>query len=159
MKFAKGVAGMNWPSVPFAAALYVRLETTVAFAPAVLLGIGAPLPSSAWIESTPFAESASEPTPYQLRTMSSRAMVAPASMLTMVCFSSVAASPFARLNDTWYLAGTEVVFAMRMSLRQLELTPGRWPTEGISIALSEGVVSDAGETGVVRLIVMGMALL
>ena len=46
----------------------------------------------------PLAESPSEPTPNQLRTMSSSAMVAPPSMLTVVCFTDAVCAAVIPLN-------------------------------------------------------------
>jgi hypothetical protein len=46
----------------------------------------------------PFDESPSEPMPYQLRTMSSSAVVAPGSMLMTVDFTGTVGSPLPRLN-------------------------------------------------------------
>ena len=94
MKLPNGTAGMYWPSVPVAVVLYVRLDATVEtvkelVASAVIRLFGA---SSGRISSTPFAVSPSEPTPYQLRTMSSSAVVAFASISIVVDFTPFDAS-------------------------------------------------------------------
>src|SRR2546426_11940863 len=103
----------------------------------------------------PFEESPSEPTPNQLRTMSSSAVLAPASTRIVVCFTGVLASPLPGLKVSWNFCGVAPTLATRMSLRQSELSPARWPTEGITSALGLSCGSAPGFTGVVRLIETG----
>src|SRR5205814_3879027 len=98
MKLVNGMAGMNCPSVPPVATLYVRLVTAVFFVIASLV-ITRPAGSSCCTSRMPFDESPSEPIPNQLRTMSSSAIVTPPSMLTVVTFSGIATSPVPVLSD------------------------------------------------------------
>src|SRR5437660_1378144 len=93
--------------------------------------------------------------PNQLRTMSSKAIVEPGSMLTVVCFTaSDVALP--ELKVSWTFFDSADVLAMRMSLCHCELKPGRWPTDGITTAVAAGPVSVPGLTGEVRLTETGM---
>src|SRR5437660_5419736 len=96
--------------------------------------------------------------PNQLRTMSSKAIVAPGSMLTVVCLTaSDVALP--ELKVSWTFFENAEVLAMRMSLCHCELKPGRWPTDGMTTAVAAGPVSVPGLTGEVRLIETGMDVL
>src|SRR6185369_5146980 len=148
MKFENGVAGMNWPSVDVPMALNVRLETMVAR----FFVTGLPLLSSAWMVSAPFAESPSGPTPNQLRTKSSSAVVAPASMLRNVCF--IVLEPL--LNDSWYFCACAPMLARRMSLRQVDAPLARKPSDGTTSAVCDAPVSGCGETGVTTLMETGI---
>ena len=56
-----------------------------------------PPPASCWIASTPLIESPREPTPNQLRTMSSSAVVPPGATVIDVVFTAVV-SPLPGLN-------------------------------------------------------------
>src|ERR1044071_1108294 len=102
------------------------------------------------MKSIPFDESPSEPTPNQLRTMSSSAVVAPASTVIVVCLSGAVVSPVPGLNVSVNFCGVAATLAMRMSLRQSELSPARWPTEGMTSAFAPSCGSAVGFTGVVR---------
>src|SRR5438067_13268337 len=103
----------------------------------------------------PFDESPSEPMPYQLRTTSSSASVAPASTVTVVCLMAER-SPLPGLNVTRYFCDDEVTLPRRMSLRHCESMPGRWPTVGMISAFAFGVEYLPGVTGVTRLIDTGI---
>src|SRR5436305_1724566 len=93
--------------------------------------------------------------PNQLRTMSSKAIVEPGSMLTVVCFTaSDVALPALKVSCTFF--ELEMTLAMRMSLCHCELKPGRWPTDGMTSAVAEGQARMLGVTGEVRLIETGM---
>src|SRR5947209_5810909 len=109
-----------------------------------------PLPALdvGWISSTPFAASPRLPTPYQLRTMSSRAMVPPASTSMIVCLTGFEASSPVGVKVSWYLVLVNPVLARRMSDCHLELTPGRWPTEGMMSAFAGSACLVVELTGV-----------
>ena len=97
--------------------------------------------------SAPLAESPSGPTPNQLRTKSSSAVVAPASMLSSVCF--IEFEPL--LNESWYFCSCAPMFATRMSLRHVEPPLARKPSDGTTSALCDAPLSGCGVTGVTTL--------
>src|SRR4051812_5688211 len=106
--------------------------------------------------SAPLAASPSAPTPYQLRTMSSRATVSPAATVMVVDFTDCDGSDGVKMSCT--LPDSEPVLVTRTSERHWELTPSRWPTEGMISELAEAEVFAVGETGVTRLMETGTAL-
>src|ERR1051326_1051194 len=106
------------------------------------------------MKSIPFAESPSEPTPNQLRTTSSSAIVAPPSIVTVVCFTGAAGSPLPALNVTMYFVDCGETFAMRTSLCHCD-APARCPADGITNEPAAAPNGD-GVTGVTRLTLTGI---
>ena len=107
------------------------------------------------MERTPLPLSPSVPTPYQFLTMSSRAVVAPGSMVMVVCFTPLLSDG---LNVSVYFCDAVAVLLMRMSDCQWVLLPSRWPTDGmISVLDGADGTLPVGRTGVTRLTDSGMA--
>src|ERR1043166_3229354 len=106
------------------------------------------------MKSIPCAESPSEPTPNQLRTTSSSAIVAPPSIVTVVCFTGAAGSPLPALNVTMYFVDCGETFAMRTSLCHCD-APARCPADGITNEPAAAPNGD-GVTGVTRLTLTGI---
>src|SRR6266542_1840127 len=121
-----------------------------------MLTVSAFAPSTGRISRAPLAASPSAPTPYQLRTMSSRATVSPAAMLMEVDFTDCDGSDGVKMS--WTLPLSEAVLVTRMSERHCELTPSRWPTEGMISEFADAEVFAVGETGVTRLMETGTAV-
>src|SRR5437867_11635340 len=92
------------------------------------------------ISSTPLALSPRLPMPYQLRTMSLSAVVAPASTSRTVCFMLFDPSGPDGVKISWYFDLVKPVLASRMSDCHLELMPGRCPADGMIMALTGGSV-------------------
>src|ERR1043165_1146971 len=111
--------------------------------------------SSGRISSAPLAASPSAPTPYQLRTMSSSATVSPAATVMVVDFTDCDPSDGVKMSCTLPL--NVAVLVTRMSERHCELTPSRWPTEGMIKELADAEAFEPGETGVTRLTETGTA--
>src|SRR6185369_17650531 len=79
----------------------------------------------------------------------------PASTSTMVCLTGFDASSPVGVKVSWYLVLPAPTLARRMSERQTELRPVRWPTEGMINALAGGTPFGVELTGVTRLIETG----
>jgi hypothetical protein len=83
--------------------------------------------------------------------MSSRATVPPASTSMVVILTGFDTSSPVGVKVSWYLLLVNPTLARRMSERHTELTPVRWPTEGMIKAFAGGAVLVVELTGVTRL--------
>ena len=82
-------------------------------------------------------------------------MVPPASTSMVVCLAGFDASSPVGVNVSRYFVLAKPVLARRMSERQVELMPERWPTDGMISALAGGAPLTFELTGVTRLIDTG----
>src|ERR1700736_5721530 len=82
---------------------------------------------------------------------SSRAMVRPGSMSTVVCFPCVMPPSPVGVNVTWYFIGWAEEFVTRMSDWNLELMPSACATAGMMSASGGGPLLAVGATGCTRL--------
>src|SRR4051794_5565847 len=141
---------MYWPKVPFDVVLKVRLEAKVRmFAKPAgnAAEVDVLLVVSGRTSSVPVAPL--EPN-HDSRT-SSRAMVRPGSMSTVVCLPCVMPASPVGVNVTWYFIGWAEELVTRTSDWNFELMPSAWATAGMISASGGGPFLDVGETGCTRL--------
>src|SRR5438270_5489965 len=150
-KAANGMAGMYWPKVPFAVVLKVRLEAKVRM-------FARPAGSAVDVDDVVVAVSgrtSSVPVaplePNHDSRTSSRAMVRPGSMSTVVCLPCVMPASPVGVKVTWYFIGWAEELVTRTSDWNLELMPSAWATAGVIRASGGGALFDVGETGCTRL--------
>src|SRR6185436_4380887 len=155
MKLAKGMAGMYWPKVPFAATLKVREEAKLTRLARAPMG-GAVGELVIWvrglISSTPMAFCV--PVPNQLLRTSSSAMVRPGSMEKVVWRAALRPASPLGMKVSWYLMSWGEVFATRTSDWKWELMPSALATPGMIMVSGEGVFEGEGLTGVTTLTLM-----
>src|SRR5438105_2692109 len=82
---------------------------------------------------------------------SSRAMVRPGSMSTVVCFPCVMPASPVGVKVTWYFIGWAEELVTRTSDWNFELMPSAWATAGMISASGGGAFFVVGETGCTRL--------